>query len=106
MLEQLADGVGAKTSVEDMIKEMVCMPSASRAKAKANEIVTTADRQNTSQDNAHTSKYENTRARDSKKSVTNVARKGIPVGSARKARKNKKESRTEKETLYIGKGQG
>ncbi len=55
--EPSAHGVGAKTLAENATKEIVRMPSASRAEAKANakEIVKIAGRPDTTQGNAPTS---------------------------------------------------
>ena len=79
------------------------MPSASKAKAKAKakETVIIADRLDTTQGNAPTSQRARARARDSKENVTTSARKGIPRGSARKARNE--ESQKEKQTVTKGK---
>ncbi len=57
-MEPSAGGVGAKTFSEDVTDEMVCMPAVSRgkAKAKAMDVFTIADRQNIFRENAPTSK--------------------------------------------------
>ncbi len=79
------------------------MPSVtnSKAEAKANETVMIADRLRATEGYAPTSQRARARARDSKETVTSAARKGIPHGSARKARKE--ESQKENETVTKGK---
>ncbi len=94
------DGVGAKTKTEDTTKETVCMPSASKAKAKAKEIFTSAGRLDATQGDAPTSQSARARARDSKENVTIAAREGIPHGNARNAKKE--ESQKEKVTVTKG----
>ncbi len=76
---------------------------ASKAKAKANEIVTTADRRDTFTESAPSNRNAKTRARDSKKKVTSAVKRGVPRGSARKAKKEGNQK--EKETHTKGKAQ-
>ncbi len=103
-----AVGVGAKTLAEDTIKEMVCMPSDSRATAQARAKASyISDRRDTTQSNATFSPKEKARARDSKESVTTVARKGILHGSARKARNEESRKGQEPDTkLQVKDGVG
>ena len=92
--------VGMTTQAEDMIKEMVCTPWISRAKAKtkarAREIVIAADRLDITRENVRTHKRAKARARGSKESVITVVRRAIPRGNAPRAKGGKAK---EKETV-------
>ncbi len=100
-MEPSADGVGAKALVGDiMIKGRVCVPLASRAKAKAKakarEIVATADRQKLSKRMSLPAKKKSKGA-GFQGHCYNCGEKGIPRGSARKARND--DSRKKKGTV-------
>ena len=84
-----------------MTKETVCTPWPSRAKekakAKAREIVITADRPDITRDNVRTHKRAKAKARDSKESVITGVRRAIPRGNAPRAKKEERQK--EKETV-------
>ncbi len=103
-LELREDGDGATTWVEDSTKEMTRSASRAKAKAKAKarEIVTTVDRQRFTQESAPTRNRAKAKATDSKEMVATAARRAIPRGSARKAKKE--ESQKERRQLQ-GEGQ-
>ncbi len=87
MLEPWEDGVGAKAQMEDTTKETVFMLSASKARAKANEIVTIVDRQSVTQESALTRRRVRAQARDSKDNVSIAAKKGHPARELRNTNK-------------------
>ena len=89
-----------------MTKETVCTPWASRAKektkAKAREIVITADRPDIIRENVRTHKRAKAKAKGSKESVITVVRRAIPRGNAPKAKKEErqKEKATQRSTDF------
>ncbi len=85
------------TSAEDLImKECVRLASeaTARAKAKANEIVTTAARRAISQGSILTRKKAIARARDSNENVTTAEKQVILHESTRKAREEESQRKT------------
>ncbi len=99
MLELREDGAG----VEDTTKEMVSTLLASKAKARAqaNQIVTSADRRGLFPESTPTNREAQTRAVESKGNATLAVKRAIPQGSARKAKTET--NRKEKETHTKGK---
>ena len=89
------------TQAEDMTKEMVCTPWASRAnakaKARARDIVIIADRPDVTRENVRTHKRAKAKARGSKEGVIIVVRRAIPRGNAPRAKKEERQK--EKETV-------
>ncbi len=90
--------------VEETIKETVLTHSASKARAKAKEIVTLADRPGIARESAHTCprsahacQKARAKAKDCKESVTSAVRRVILQESARRAKKE--ESQKGKETV-------
>ncbi len=75
-----------------MAKETVSTHLASKAKAKANEIVTTADRQGTTREIAPTHRRAKAKAKDSKENVTTAVNIVIPQGNARKEERQKEKA--------------
>ena len=71
-----------------------------KAKAKANEIATTADHLGIARESAPAHKRAKTKASDAKDNVITAVRRAIPRGNAPKAKKE--ESQREKETATRG----
>ncbi len=103
MPELRENGAGPTPRVEDTTNEMVSMPSAPKAKAKAKatikKTVTIADRQGIFPESAPTNRKAKAMAKDSKENLMIAAVRAIP--QARKA--NKEKNQKEKETDTEGK---